>query len=94
MPREAKAAPVESSEKGHTLGVTVNETTWMSIKFSNGKKEVVTLNPGETKSWKFPETAVLKIGNAGGVKLNLDGTDLGSPGSSGEVKIVSLPKGN
>lgn len=95
---EAKAKPVAEdmkSEKnlssGHSLNISVTEETWISIKFGNARAIQMVLMPGETKSWKFSEKAALKIGNAGGIKLNLDGKDLGAPGLSGQVKTLSLP---
>jgi cytoskeletal protein RodZ len=75
----------------HDLQIAANDTTWMSIKFGNGKTEEILLMPGNSKSWRFSEKALLKIGNAGGIRVSLDGKDLGMPGGRGQVITLSLP---
>jgi cytoskeletal protein RodZ len=75
----------------HSLDITVLDTTWMSIKFIDGKTEEVLFRPGEEKRWKFSESAFIRVGNAGGIKLRFDGEDLGAPGDPGQVKSLTLP---
>jgi hypothetical protein len=60
--------------------------------FPGGKTEEALLKPGEVKIWTFPDTAVLKAGNAGGVTLSLDGRDIGTPGSKGQVATIAFPE--
>lgn len=99
-----KAAPVQHSQQPasvqtvqtqkegeHMLSITAIDKTWISISFYDGKKEEIMLLPGEIKSWKFPQTASLRIGNAGGITLHFDGKDMGSPGQAGQVISLSLP---
>ncbi|MBI5846719.1 MAG: helix-turn-helix domain-containing protein [Nitrospirae bacterium] len=76
----------------HSLVITADDLTWMHIKFSNGKYEEVLLRPGTTRTWQFADKAVLKLGNAGGIRLNLDGKDIGSPGSLGQVMTLVFPE--
>ncbi len=76
----------------HSLEVIANDLTWMHIKFSNGKYEEILLRPGMTRMWQFTDKAVLKLGNAGGISLNLDGRDIGSPGSLGQVMTLVFPE--
>lgn len=75
----------------HSLVITANDLSWMHIRFSNGKYEEVLLRPGMTRVWQFSDKAVLKLGNAGGIRLNLDGRDIGSPGSPGQVMTLVFP---
>jgi cytoskeletal protein RodZ len=77
---------------GHRLDVMADDLTWVLITFSDGKTEEALLRPGSAKTWTFPETALLKLGNAGGVRLKLDGEDIGSPGSSGQVMTIAFPE--
>jgi cytoskeletal protein RodZ len=87
------ASPVTLPEtKKHSLNITAEETTWLSIKFSNGKQDEALLRPGDSKSWAFSDSATLKIGNAGGIGITFDGEDLGTPGAPGEVRIMTLPE--
>ena len=68
------------------------EMTVVQITYSGGKSEEVLLNPGMVKIWTFPDKALLKLGNAGGVKLSLNGRDIGTPGSKGQVMTIALPE--
>jgi len=85
-PVTTAAAPV------HRIEITAHEHAWLKITFPGGVSEEVLLNPGMVKTWTFPDTAVLKIGNAGGVKLGLDGRDIGTPGSKGQVMTIAFPE--
>lgn len=76
----------------HSLEITANDLTWMHIKFSSGKYEEILLRPGMTRVWQFTDKAVLKLGNAGGVRLNFDGRDIGFPGSLGQVMSLVFPE--
>jgi len=76
----------------HRLEVIANDLTWVHITFSHGGTDEALLRPGTTKTWSFPEQAMLKIGNAGGVRLNIDGQDIGSPGSNGQVMTITFPE--
>jgi cytoskeleton protein RodZ len=83
------ALPPETKE--HSLKITAEETTWLSIQFSSGKADEALLRPGDSKVWTFSGRAMLKIGNAGGIGIKFDGEDLGTPGDPGEVKTLTLP---
>jgi cytoskeleton protein RodZ len=75
----------------HSLGISAAETTWMSIKLGDGRAEEMLLRPGETRDWSFSGRAFLKVGNAGGIRINLDGSDLGRPGDHGQVITMTFP---
>jgi cytoskeleton protein RodZ len=75
----------------HSLSVTAADTTWISVSLENGRREELLLRPGQSKRWTFSGKAFLKVGNAGGINIHLDGTDLGKPGSPGQVKTIALP---
>lgn len=75
----------------HSLSVTADDTTWISLTLENGRREEILLRPGQSQKWSFSGKASLKVGNAGGIDVRLDGKDLGKPGSSGQVKNLTLP---
>lgn len=75
----------------HFLKIVATESTWILIKFADGKSEEMILKPGDSKGVKFSEKISLKIGNAGGIRIDLDEKDLGIPGNSGQVVTLSLP---
>jgi cytoskeleton protein RodZ len=88
---------VQTGEKaaaaaGNTVEITAHDLTWVQITYSGGRSEEVLLNPGGVKIWTFPDKALLKLGNAGGVKLSLNGRDIGTPGSKGQVMTIALPE--
>lgn len=75
----------------HTLSVTADGTTWVAVSFENGRKEELLLRSGQSKEWDFSGKASLRVGNAAGLSLRLDGKDLGKAGAPGEVKNLILP---
>ena len=87
-----ESVPVVVDKSEHQLVITASDTVWLRIRFENGKQEEILLRSGESKSWKFGGPAVLKIGNAGGVTMKLDGKDLGVPGDPGKVLDLTLPQ--
>ena len=87
-PPEAKG---EIAVNEHSLDIAASDTTWISVKFMDGKTEEMLLRPGDSKSLIFSDKLLMKIGNAGGIRVNLDGKDLGVPGVSGQVITLSLP---
>ncbi len=73
------------------LMITCHERTWISTIIDNTEKKEFMLNPQEIVMFSAKEKFDLLIGNAGGVKLILNGKDTGFSGESGEVKRVTLP---
>jgi cytoskeleton protein RodZ len=91
MPAVDTKRSKEPAAGRHSLGVSAAETTWMYIKFGDDGTEEMLLRPGESRDWSFSERAYLKVGNAGGIRINLDGSDLGTPGEHGQVVTLTLP---
>lgn len=87
-----ESAPMVEDKSEHQLGITAFDIVWLRIRFENGKQEEMILKSGTSKSWKFGGSAVLKIGNAGGLTLKFDGKDLGVPGDPGKVLDLTLPQ--
>ncbi len=75
----------------HHLKITATEPTWILIKFADDKSEDMILKTGSSKDVQFSGKIFLRIGNAGGISLNLDEKDLGIPGDHGQVVALSLP---
>jgi len=70
------------------LNLSATETTW--IRITSGGREVWQgiVSPGESKTVSGQDMATMKIGNAGGVEIRLNGRSIGRVGTSGEVKVV------
>jgi cytoskeleton protein RodZ len=92
----SRTSPPSAVSKGisrgeHNLEIAATDTTWISVKYADGRSEEMLLRPGNARSMSFSGTMLLKVGNAGGIKVRLDGKDLGVLGSPGQVISLSLP---
>jgi hypothetical protein len=66
------------------------EHSWLSAS-SDGKQIFEgLLAANETMVVEFSEEAVLRIGNAGGVEISLDGKSIGAVGQRGKFRILEL----
>lgn len=88
---EKKETPVIPKEKEETAYEGVNllveflEKTWINIELDDGTSFAETFNEGDSKLWKARNWIKIKVGNAGGVYVMLNGRTLGMLGRSGEV---------
>lgn len=73
------------------LLITCHERTWISVIIDGREKKEFMLKPGELIVLSAAQRFDLLIGNAGGIKIFLNGKDLHFSGESGEVKRLSLP---
>lgn len=91
---EAAAEPEEPAVtgNGHTLEVLAIEETWLRIYIDDEEIYQYLLRPGQTMSWQAKNQFKLRLGNAGGLKVVLDGRPLPPLGISGQVKEVILPE--
>ena len=78
-------------DKEHRLIIITTDNVWVQIRYENGKIEEMLLRSGMSKDLSFAGSAVLKIGNAGGLALKFDGKDLGVPGKPGQVLNLNFP---
>jgi transcriptional regulator with XRE-family HTH domain len=72
------------------LMISCSERTWVSVVIDGGEKKEFMLSPEEIIVLNAKERFDLLIGNAGGVKLLLNGKDVGFTGRSGEVRRIDL----
>jgi len=76
------------------LRVEATQDTWLSISADGGESVRMLLKPGDRRKWRALEGFELTVGNAGGVKLVLDGVELSPLGSSGQViRRLEIPAG-
>ncbi|MHB8880304.1 MAG: helix-turn-helix domain-containing protein [Thermodesulfovibrionales bacterium] len=100
MPPPDKPSPSKETAAGsqappqkkdlHRLTIVAVDTSWIYVKFRNGKYQEMTLQPGQTKEWFFLEGATLRTGNAGGIQVSLDGKEVGPPGEKGQPLTLEL----
>ena len=89
--RQDTASPVVALEesapapKPMRLEVRAAETVWVQVIADQRDSSEFTLRPGNTHAWQALEQFYVRLGNAGVVKLLLDGNDLGVIGGRGQV---------
>jgi cytoskeletal protein RodZ len=67
------------------LDLEATELSWVVIQIDGGSPQEALLRPGEKARWKGQDQFVLTLGNAGGVKAELNGKPQKSFGPSGKV---------
>lgn len=73
------------------LNVSATEATWLSITTSEGQKLFSgILQPSQTKTLTTAEAAQMKVGNAGGIDVRLNGKEIGPLGERGQVRTVKF----
>ncbi|HSE94619.1 MAG TPA: RodZ domain-containing protein [Methylomirabilota bacterium] len=78
----------------HVLVMRADEATWVRIIPEGGSAREDLLQPGSVREWRSPGRFTITVGNAGGVRLELDGRALPSLGRPGEVvRDLVLPRG-
>jgi len=81
---------ISAMADGKRLMITCVERTWVSAVIDGSEKKEFMLNPEEMVVLHATDRFELLIGNAGGVKLILNGKDTEFTGESGEVKRVEI----
>jgi hypothetical protein len=75
--------------------ISANGTSWISITDATNHQLFQGLvNAGDVKDFRDPKRLNLVIGNAGAIDLVVNGRDLGSPGTSGQVVRLSFRPGD
>jgi cytoskeleton protein RodZ len=86
-----KAPATASTTAGKVeLALTATEQTWLSVTSDGTPVFSGILQPNETKTIESKETANLKVGNAAGLEVRLNGTPIGSLGAHGQVRDVAF----
>jgi cytoskeletal protein RodZ len=75
----------EATEGQLVLELEAIELSWVVVQIDGGSPQEVLLRPGEKSSWKGQDQFTLTLGNAGGVKAELNGVPQKPFGPSGKV---------
>ncbi len=67
------------------LDLEATELSWVVVQIDNGSPQELLLRPGEKGHWKGQDQFILTLGNAGGVKAELNGKPQKPFGPSGKV---------
>jgi cytoskeleton protein RodZ len=88
---QAEPVPAAPQETQRNLVITALADCWVHSTADNTDTRQFSLRKGDTFALTFSKQLVLKLGNAGGVKIRLDGRDLDPPGEAGQVKTLTFP---
>jgi len=89
-PPTTPAASLSAEAGGLTIALTAEEATWVRAT-ANGKVVFSgILQPNESKSLSAAEPMILRIGNAGGLAISLNGKSIPAVGPRGQVRTVQL----
>lgn len=78
------------NEKELTLELKGLERTWLQISVDDSVAQEHIFDSGMTHTWHAKDKFKLLIGNAAGIRLFLNGKDLGSLGKTGQVIKIDL----
>lgn len=74
-----------------TIQVQAVQASWINVQDSHGKQLFSGLvHKGDDKAWTAKKKIKILIGNGAGVRLIVNGKDLGSPGTDGQVLRLSF----
>jgi len=86
-PRPAQL-PSPTPETGVLVQAFVEADTYVEVTLDGESAYIGILGPGETAEWRADEQVTLRVGNAGGIRLVVNGYDVGALGASGQVLTV------
>ena len=94
-PAATPQTPVSPPNPNATVrvGIVADEAVWVRADV-NGKIQFSgTLQPHETRNIDADGEVTLRLGNAGGVTLTLNGKPIGAVGPKGQIRIVQFTSG-
>ncbi|MEX1177995.1 MAG: RodZ domain-containing protein [Nitriliruptor sp.] len=87
-PAESEEA-AEPTYEGVELFLALEDESWMRVTVDGTVVFEQVADEGETLPFSGEENVTVRFGNAGGVRVEFNGEDLGAPGASGDVVEVS-----
>ncbi len=85
----------EVADKWQHLTLKALDKSWILVTLDDGKlSKELDLSQGDTRSFQAERSFKLRIGNAGGVDIQLNGKPLGVLGTTGQVVEITLPAGS
>ena len=95
VPAAPTVTTVAPAPAGGRVNIQASELTWVSLRNAAGTPMLARVfNAGDTQSFDMPNGATLRIGNAAGLKVSLNGTPLGAIGPHGQVREVVFKNGS
>ncbi len=82
--------PDEPEIEGVELMIAFEEASWMRVVVDGTPLIEETVDSGETRQFEGDSEIEIRFGNAGGVRVEYNGEDLGSPGARGQPVTVTF----
>ncbi|HWB85338.1 MAG TPA: RodZ domain-containing protein [Bryobacteraceae bacterium] len=92
-PADAPAAAVQNPNAPVRVEITAQQPAWVSARVDGKYAFSGTLQQNQTRTADANETVLLRLGNAGGVSVSLNGKPVGPLGEQGQVRTVQLTSG-
>ncbi len=86
----AQTSQAQPSEQ-HKIIITALAECWIHSNADDTDTRQFSLRKGDTFALAFSKKLILKLGNAGGVRIRYDGQDLPAPGGDGQVRTLTFP---
>jgi cytoskeletal protein RodZ len=84
------AAVAQAPRKDVTVRVRAKRASWLNVHDAKGKELFSgIIRAGQSEEWTSKKRIRLLIGNGGGLKLTVNGKEIGSPGEAGQVVRLS-----
>ncbi len=87
-PGQSHVAPPPGMQQ---IVLTAEADCWVHANADGTEMREFTLKSGETFAMPFRKTLLLKLGNAGGVRIKYNGEDMPPAGTPGQVKTITFP---
>lgn len=85
VPASVPGGTVSPAGAALVLDLEALELTWVLVQIDGGPAHEALLRPGERARWKATDQFTFTLGNAGGVRVELDGKEQGPFGPKGRV---------
>jgi cytoskeleton protein RodZ len=76
------------------LDVDVKDATWIHVTADGAVVLNDNLQPGSTRRFSAERSIIIKLGNAGGASMKVNGRDIGPLGTSGQVREFRITPDN
>jgi cytoskeleton protein RodZ len=86
--------PTFAPDEGIRVAAQVVAPTYIEVTLDGTRSTPVILQSGEDQIWEAQTSVALRIGNAAGIQLSVNGVDVGSLGASGQVIDVEYTVDN
>ena len=95
QPPASKPAAPAAASAGQHVTLQASELTWVSTRDAAGAQILARVfQKDDTQSLDLPNGATVRVGNAGGLSILLNGASIGSLGKHGEVREVVFKNGS